>query len=688
MSTSPQAEFIGGWAETVDEVSGRTYYYNQLNQTTWEKPKERREAEKMLKFKSKSDRVAPSPSRDPKEIPPSISSKGTPLSHDKLADIAKKGPEIPAKPHNLHSATKFALEAKLKPISAKPTRSESQGKASPKEEWVKLLDSASGRYYYANMKTGVTRWDLPSGMEIIESTSESQSMRKGLRNSAHSAVIPRTGKDRNGNIYDELYDSERGKFYYFNRNINITSWEKPESFTYIESNQSNSRDHSENPKVPFAPNAAMGTKLTHSRSSGANLRQRKSTNSRSTATVKDATDGLPDTLKAEIHCFQLENHAREYFRTAKVRNGLFKRTIPVEELLQFSTEPLSGPLVKSATNDHSAAAVSFKTICKFIGVIESKKTPTKLAKIIVDLGIEKAALRDEIFCQIVKQSTRNPKLNSVALCWRLFILCSCSFPPTRGMESFLFNFMSRQSNSVTTTEIHTLILFAIYRLSRTIRSGPMKTPLTLNEVSDIKEKLNPLMISFGSSLGFILKCQTDHYSEIPELLRMLIRFCKDHGGHQTEGIFRRTGDKVDIERLINLFDHGHDDPKELGISDPLVFADVIKIWLRELNPRIFSPEFSSKALTLADRGPEACWGLFSQRSLILESHYNTMMELLEFCILIVKNHSQTSMTADNLGIVLAPNLFTEEGMDPGLLFQYSNAKNIFVSNLIKAKLNQ
>jgi hypothetical protein len=47
MSSNPN--FIGGWASAVDPTSGRTYYFNANNQTTWEKPDTMIEAEKALK---------------------------------------------------------------------------------------------------------------------------------------------------------------------------------------------------------------------------------------------------------------------------------------------------------------------------------------------------------------------------------------------------------------------------------------------------------------------------------------------------------------------------------------------------------------------------------------------------------------------------------------------------------------
>jgi hypothetical protein len=41
------------------------------------------------------------------------------------------------------------------------------------------------------------------------------------------------------------------------------------------------------------------------------------------------------------------------------------------------------------------------------------------------------------------------------------------------------------------------------------------------------------------------------------------------------------------------------------------------------------------------------------------------------------------MTPENLGIVLAPNLFTDDTDDPKMLLQGSSARIAFVSNLVR-----
>eukprot|EP00475_Leptophrys_vorax_P041050 TRINITY_DN7709_c0_g3_i6.p1 TRINITY_DN7709_c0_g3~~TRINITY_DN7709_c0_g3_i6.p1 ORF type:complete len:494 (-),score=117.19 TRINITY_DN7709_c0_g3_i6:58-1317(-) len=404
--------------------------------------------------------------------------------------------------------------------------------------------------------------------------------------------------------------------------------------------------------------------------------------------------GFPDTLKDEIHKFKLEGYAEEHFRVFKKRVGVFMRKVPVEDMLTFQTEPLTGSLLRASSNADSQTAVKvFTNICKFIGVSESSKTPALTAKAVVEVGVEKAGLRDEIYCQLCKQSRKNPNLRSVAACWKLIALCACNFAPTRGFEGYVLSYMSQAARETvnTTTEILTLIVFSVWRLNRTIRSGPMKGgtgSLSLEDIDRVATEGIPYQfITFGSTVSFILKCQENNgveTDEVPFVLPTLISKCRDLGALQTEGIFRRTGDRSEIERAINEIEKGR--LEELKCDDPLVIADVIKIWFREMCPHIFPAAFSRGAEKLGSSSstPAQCFAYLDH---LPSENRSTVMTLLGFCAEIVNASARTSMGAENLGIVFGPNMFTdEEGdrVDPTALFTGSNARNVYFANLIRA----
>jgi myosin heavy subunit len=67
--------------------------------------------------------------------------------------------------------------------------------------------------------------------------------------------------------------------------------------------------------------------------------------------------------------------------------------------------------------------------------------PEMLAKDILDKGVKNRDLVDEIFVQICKQVSNNPKPESIARCWQLMCMAVGTFPPSSEFKNHLFNFL-------------------------------------------------------------------------------------------------------------------------------------------------------------------------------------------------------------------------------------------------------
>ena len=52
-----------------------------------------------------------------------------------------------------------------------------------------------------------------------------------------------------------------------------------------------------------------------------------------------------------------------------------------------------------------------------------------LLRAIVGAGLNNVELRDEIYCQLMRQSTRCPSDDALLRAWQVFAVCSVSFPP-------------------------------------------------------------------------------------------------------------------------------------------------------------------------------------------------------------------------------------------------------------------
>ncbi|VDN96399.1 unnamed protein product [Rodentolepis nana] len=103
----------------------------------------------------------------------------------------------------------------------------------------------------------------------------------------------------------------------------------------------------------------------------------------------------------------------------------------------------------------------------------------KRVRFIIRSGIESPQLRDEIYCQILKQLTKNPNVFSRSRGWILLILCASCFPPS-AFDGALKNYLKSNPSEYAKT--------CLYRLKRVIQSGARTMPPSYMEFRAEQEK--------------------------------------------------------------------------------------------------------------------------------------------------------------------------------------------------------
>ncbi|XP_028967897.1 unconventional myosin-XV-like [Galendromus occidentalis] len=107
-------------------------------------------------------------------------------------------------------------------------------------------------------------------------------------------------------------------------------------------------------------------------------------------------------------------------------------------------EPIKSPfLAKSNEQDSIEAVALFKLILRFMYDPNLSGNEERLVgDYLVQRGLARPSLRDEIYCQLATQTYNNPDAASRNRCWLLMSNCLSCFPPSRTLYKYLLKYVS------------------------------------------------------------------------------------------------------------------------------------------------------------------------------------------------------------------------------------------------------
>ncbi|KAA8589751.1 hypothetical protein FQN60_013116 [Etheostoma spectabile] len=171
----------------------------------------------------------------------------------------------------------------------------------------------------------------------------------------------------------------------------------------------------------------------------------------------------------------LKEFSLQYFRqpTIDVNRQVMSRNAAPERLWVNSREPIRQPFLKKLVGN---AELSHKAYYP----TKQMQSPLELTDQIFSPPTQNEALRDEIYCQIMKQMTSNTNRFSVEQGWQLLWLCCGMFPPSQALLKHTQRFVESRRREPLASD-------CLQRLQSSLRMEPRKLPPHQVEVDAIQQ---------------------------------------------------------------------------------------------------------------------------------------------------------------------------------------------------------
>ncbi|XP_078582556.1 rho GTPase-activating protein 39-like isoform X2 [Branchiostoma floridae x Branchiostoma japonicum] len=379
------------------------------------------------------------------------------------------------------------------------------------------------------------------------------------------------------------------------------------------------------------------------------------------------------------------SYAKDNFNRHK--KGLFRKPVSIATMLTWTKDPIKKPMIMTRDKTVKKEAVE---VFRLIQIFMSDRTVKKVDQMSVALDITTRGwtiqgLRDEVYIQVIRQTSDNKKIESLQKGWELMAICLAFFPPTAKFQSYLEGYIYRFLETETDDDLQGFprSLYAQHcykQLDRICKTGArkgLKKP-TIDEVAQAKHNIfHPSM--FGNTLDDIMNMQKQRYPErrLPWIQTTLSNEVLKLGGERTEGIFRVPGDIDEVNALKVQMDRW-ELPNE--IMDPHVPGSLLKLWYRELYEPLIPPSYYRRCVDSYDN-PQAAIAVIQS---LPEINRLVLCYLLNFLQVFARseNSKVTKMDASNLAMVMAPNCLRCESDDPREIFENTRKEMSFIRTLL------
>uniref|UniRef100_A0A3B4BJY9 Uncharacterized protein n=1 Tax=Periophthalmus magnuspinnatus TaxID=409849 RepID=A0A3B4BJY9_9GOBI len=396
--------------------------------------------------------------------------------------------------------------------------------------------------------------------------------------------------------------------------------------------------------------------------------------------------------------------------------GLFRRRVSIANMLSWNRSSIKKPmLVTSNRTVRKEACEMFKLVQAFMGDRPSRLDRRHCALLIVTKCWDLPGLRDELYVQLVRQTTGNASPRSLAAGWELMAVSLAFFAPSPKFRCYLEGYIQRHTEPVSDKKLTQFILdqqdlklkknsksrkkrkqstddeeeglpistyakFCHRKLQKVAITGGKKglRKPTLEEIDHSRRAIVTPSL-FGSSLEEVMERQSELFPDrkLPWVQVQLSQYVLGLGGAQTEGIFRVPGDIDEVNALKLQVDQWRI-PENL--SDPNVPASLMKLWYRELEEPLIPMDFYKQCISNCD-DPVAAIAVVQS---LPELNRLVLCYFIHFLQVFAQptNVAVTKMDVNNLAMVMAPNCLRCQSDDPRIIFENTRKEMAFLRMLI------
>ncbi|KAJ1814637.1 hypothetical protein LPJ56_004796, partial [Coemansia sp. RSA 2599] len=380
-------------------------------------------------------------------------------------------------------------------------------------------------------------------------------------------------------------------------------------------------------------------------------------------------------IRADSGMYGMRTFASTQFASQK--RGFLRRKVPLEEMISYTSEPLTRSLMNLPREMNRDAVRGFRVIQRFMGNCDDDVSLNeKFADVLwlANVGVRNQPMRDEIFCQLAKQITGNPSPAAAEKGWTLMGVLLYAFRPTQVFLPHLEAF-------VDSAPISTLALkrFLRLQLGRVRRTGSRTSELTVKELRlAMTVPSRPLV--FGGALGEIMADPelVNRNTGLPRVLEQLTGLIISLDGESTEGLFRVPGNSDAIFMTRLRIEAGQLEFSD--ITDPNVPASLLKEWLRDLADPLI-PESMYDECMANPSDPAAVKDILER---IPDTSLHVIKYLLGFLsgLLRPSVQAKTKMDSSNLALLLGPTILRNPVNDLKDMFANSSGEQTFVQTLL------